>query len=221
MTTNELVIVTNVVSHDITGLDVVNSVNGFYSGAFDKLFQLALALFALFGVALPILIQFYQKREMRIREAKLKVELLSTLEAKFNELEKAGKSVMQQEFENLKKEMARNSNDAIGTAFVFQAINYLERGMGKKAFALFAKTLAYSVKTEDLVNVQSALRFVTENALPKLTKKDFEDTAVVTEFKNTIGSAANMNANGLLDLDIEAIKKALAEAQNREPAPAK
>ena len=68
--TNEFV--TNVVSHDITGLDLVNSVNGFYSGAFDKLFQLVLCIVGFVGVVLPILLPFYQKWLMR---AELKTQL--------------------------------------------------------------------------------------------------------------------------------------------------
>jgi Tfp pilus assembly protein PilN len=121
--TNELLIVTNVISREITGLDVVNSVSGFYSAAFDKLFQLVLALGVLFGVILPILIQFYQRRTVRAELAKQleekKTELLADIDKKFNAEKENISTSLKQNIATIEK----RQNKAEGAVFRLQALN--------------------------------------------------------------------------------------------------
>jgi hypothetical protein len=133
--TNELVIATNVVSREISGLDVVNSVNGFYSGAFDKLFNLVLALIAFFGVIIPILVGIYQRRVMKVSESELKAEMAILLEEKKKELLteienrlKTEKEIIDKSLQSNSEKIERQLKSAQGGIFHLQGFQNCKEG---------------------------------------------------------------------------------------------
>ena len=110
--TNELITVTNVVSREISGLDVVNSVNGFYSTAFDHILWLLGTLILLLGIVVPLVFYFFQKRQLALKEKALSEEL----ESQFAQLSQALKKENADFFSNekiaLKKEIERLEMEA-------------------------------------------------------------------------------------------------------------
>ncbi len=52
-------------------LTILGKVNSFYSGAWSQLIIYTSALFALIGIIIPILVQFYQKRVLKLEKESL------------------------------------------------------------------------------------------------------------------------------------------------------
>jgi hypothetical protein len=207
----------------INGLDVVRQVDEFYSSAFDHLLWVLGTLILLLGIAVPVIFYFFQKRQLAFREKMLADELKNQFTDLSSSLRKENSDFMDKEkialkleLEDLEKKVQRKSADLASAIFYTQATSFLEKGVTTTAFALFVKTLTFGVKTENPVNVQNALKFITNFALPKMTKSDFGDMTFVTEFENAIEAAAKMESKGLLDVDVKEVKKAFAEAKKRD-----
>jgi hypothetical protein len=221
--TNELVIVTNAVSHDITGLDVVNSVNGFYSGAFDKLFGMVLALIALFGVILPILIQIYQKRVMKVSESELKAEMATLLAEKkgelFNDVEEkfeAEKKSIQKQFDGLNKAIEEKFTKTEGYTAQLQANYYLRNNDFPRAALNFSHAaLCYCVCDEGQ-NLMPIVDGLADDCLPQLSKKNLENGDLKENLDMLLEELRGKNKNGYLSTHIKALEKAMEEALKRE-----
>ena len=54
-------------------LSVVESVNSFYSNAFSQLMTLTIAILAIIGVLMPLILQHIQSRSFRIEQKSLEV----------------------------------------------------------------------------------------------------------------------------------------------------
>jgi len=180
--TNELVIVTNVVSREISGLDVVNSVNGFYSGAFDKLFQLVLALIALFGIIIPILVQIYQRRVMKVSEAELKAEMERLLEVKKIELLAVVEKQLASEKKEISSALEENTKlikktflTAEGYAFHLQGNSEVASKNHYDACVSFCKAARnYTKSGGNFTDLTRVCNVIANTVLPMLTKKDLE-----------------------------------------------
>jgi hypothetical protein len=206
----------------INGLDVVEQVDKFYSTAFDHLLWTLGTLILLLGVVVPLAFYFFQKRQLTLKEKALAEELKSQFANSEAALRKENadflaqeKIVLKQAIDNLQNELNSKINDTCGVIFAMQGNIFLEKGMQQAAFDFFSKTLRYAVDTQNPVSVQGTLRFLTIQALPKMAKNHFADEAAVIRFKNAIEDASKMKSNGLLNADIQEIRKAFAEAQKR------
>jgi hypothetical protein len=219
--TNELITVTNVVSREITGLDVVNSVNGFYSGAFDKLFGLVLALIALFGVILPIVIQIYQRRVMKVSEAELKAEmakllnekkaeLLQEVEKKFNAEKQIITASLKENIDTIEK----RQNKAQGDVFQLQASNRGVDDMVEQCHDL-CMAAEYYCKSDGGADLSRVIKGLTIAVLPKLTGKDLEKDGLNERLMKILMELNKWNHNDLLADLILNFKGAIKEAKGR------
>jgi Tfp pilus assembly major pilin PilA len=212
--TNEFV--TNVVSHDITGLDLVNSVNGFYSGAFDKLFQLVLCIVGFVGVVLPILLPFYQKWLMR---AELKTQLGKQMDnvkaeitGKIGEKFKDEKTETEEKFKALETLIKKEAHAATSNMFYVAAKNSEDEGRFKEALNLDVQAIKQGVLYSNFIGVQHFIRHTTKSVLPKMNKEHFSDVQFVSEIEAVMKSAGA--ANPLLQIDVDAFNAALEKAKN-------
>jgi hypothetical protein len=215
--TNELVTVTNVVSRDISGLDVMNSVNEFYSGAFDKLFEFVLALIALFGVVLPILFQVYQKRALKGEMATLfdekKTDLLKQIGAKFEEEKKNNEKSLAEKSADIEKKLIRTE----GYTFQIQGNMLAEQKHylhAAESYLTAARRYCKSESGENLINILTVC--LINGVLPKLLKKDIEKDSLKEGFDKLIKQLTEINKNGFLSDSIRKFEEALSEARKRE-----
>jgi len=220
--TNELVIVTNIVSREITGLNVVDSVNGFYSGAFDKLFNLVLALIALFGVILPILIQIYQRRVMKVSEAELKAEMAKLLNEKKDELLQEVKKQFDAEKQIIATSLKENietiekrQNKAQGDVFQLQASNRGADDMVEKCHDLCMAAEHYC-KSNGGGDLSRSIRSLTVAVLPKLTGKDLERDGLNKRLLQILVELEKWNHNDVLADVIINFAEAIRLAKERK-----
>lgn len=70
----------------ITGLDVLNNVNTFYNSAWGNLIWVVGIILGIGGVVLPILIQLWQKRTLKLNEDELRKEITLAVNSAKDEL---------------------------------------------------------------------------------------------------------------------------------------
>ena len=208
--TNAVAQITNSVS-PINGLDVVNAVNGFYSSAFNQIGWFLGILLTILGFAVPAFYYALAKWRMKIEVTQIEKKF----ETKFEELEKAGKNAIKQEFERIEKDAKNKMILLEGSLFYVLGNMSCEKGDHNGALTHFAKTLKKAVQAECAQSFQVMVRFVTENVLPKMKKQDFENLNAETEFNEALDSGYKIPASNLLDFDIEAAKKSLAAAKTK------
>jgi hypothetical protein len=222
--TNELVIATNVVSRDITGLDVVNSVNGFYSGAFDSLFKLVLALIALFGVILPILNQIYQKQVMKSRDSELKAENATLLEKTktelLNSIEEKFKSEKETIAAALKKNtvtMERRFATAEGYVFHLQGNSNLHNGEFFDAAHDYCKASELYCQGDCGADLVTVINLLTKAILPRLNKEDIEKEGLRGRLDELLKQVGKVEHHGFLHEPMKQFAEAFRQTKSREP----
>jgi hypothetical protein len=221
--TNELVNVTNVVSREISGLDVVNSVNGFYSGAFDKLFGLVLALIALFGVIIPILVQIYQRRVMKVSESELKAEIKNLLEEKKKELMAEIENKLKSEKENIAESLKANTaiierklNNTTGGVYHVQGNGNLKEGRFANAAEDFCRAGLLYCKSKSGSDLGAVIKNLALHSLPKVGKKDFEVHNLEGQVNRLIEQAKLVDTENFLAIDLRVLQDASKQAKERE-----
>jgi len=220
--TNAVAQITNSVS-PINGLDVVNAVNGFYSGAFTNIAWLLGILVTLFGIAIGAIYYLLQNLQLKLQKEKLEKRfaadfavLEKTLREKTLNLFESEKMALRQELVRMENELTQKNKNTMAGVFYLAAETQFRSGNIKGALMGYAQALESVVEGKALTSIQSLLKHLTVEILPTLTKKDFKDESIKNSFDKALELTAKLKEQ-LLGSDIEDVKKALVEAQKREP----
>ncbi len=160
------------------GIDLIEKVDAFYNNAWDKLIVFGSILFGLVGILVPLFIQFYQKRSMKLSESELKnklkieitTELLTTIKEKFSENE---------------KQISMLIASANAKIFFSQAKFSLEKNSYTGALGELVTASYLSMECDDYKYLQNILDYILNNCLPYLSIEEIEDlkTANVCDLK--------------------------------------
>ncbi len=85
--TNQIVVVTNWVTRDVSGMDVVDKVNDLYSSMFQHFLVMISLIAGIVGVIIPILLQRFQRQEGRLQEERLNADFRNQMIAAKNEFD--------------------------------------------------------------------------------------------------------------------------------------
>lgn len=148
--------------------DLIEQVDAFYNNAWNKLIVIGSVLFAVVGIFVPLFIQWYQKRTLRLSEAelrsRLKQELLDELSteisAKFKENEKQIK-------------MLRSAANA--QIFFSQAKFSMEKNAHKAGLGELVSSAYCSMECDDYKTLQEVLEHILNNCLPSLSIEEIND----------------------------------------------
>jgi hypothetical protein len=206
--TNTVAQITNSVS-PINGLDVVNAVNGFYSGAFTNIAWLLGILVTLFGIAVGAIYYLIQNLQLKLQKEKLEKKFT----ADFEELKTNLREENQRIIDGLGKKLKAEVQHAKAGICLVQGHFYLEKGNKKDALESYFLTIRYFSQTTDFKQLQGTLQYVT-GILADFSKSHISSEAI-KRYEIAMESIGKIESKGLLDIDIEKIKKALAEAQKR------
>jgi hypothetical protein len=206
-------------------IEIVDKVRQFYTDAWNMLILYVTILIAIVGVVIPLIIQRYQNRTFRLEEEKLKDNLIkenkATIEKAINEraadLQKQMDENMERITASLKQEMARSLTGAlmVQTSFLWTEKRYLD------ALESGLSAIKSALQSGNQANVQRALRNVTRDILPNISKQQYEqqpyikekieDTFKTLEAENTDGRYTNY----IRDLQ-NAYKKSLEPEDKKE-----
>jgi hypothetical protein len=210
--TNAVAIGVNTVGHEITGLEVVKSVNEFYSTAFDHLLSTLQLLAIILGIVIPAIYYGLARIELNLSKRKLEKKLTQKLTQKFEAL---GKNLQEETGEKLKALetlIKKEANNATAIIFYVAAKNSEDAGRFKEALNLDVQAIKHGVLSSNFTGVQTFIRYTTKSVLSKMNKEHFSDVQFVSEIEAVMKSAGA--ANPLLQIDVDAFNAALEKAKN-------
>lgn len=184
--------------NELSPLEVLEKLDAFYTNAWEKLIIYNTVFLALIGIIIPLIIQWWQTRNLKIREEVLKLELNDLFADKSKELEDKILGVIDEKFkteiEKIEKKVERIKSELRGTQFHLQA-NILDSDKEKMVSLVFAAE--HYIDGEDFANLMTILSMLKES-ITKITKEDI----------------SNMLAE---KADLDALIKKLDEMENSGP----
>ncbi len=163
-------------------LQILESVNQFYSQSFDQLMNLVIALITLIGVVVPLIITgiawFVQKKFFKAENQEIKNSLEKELgiesALKIKEIEEIY-SKKEKEFEEkiltTEEKLERKISRSLGGVFFLQGQINLDAKSYKPAFESFVMAGTHCLRGKDERNLVAALVSM-KNCLPKLHQAD-------------------------------------------------
>lgn len=149
-------------------LELIERVESFYNNAWNKLIIFGSILFAIVGLFVPLVIQWYQKRTLKLSEETLKnylrkeltEELLESIEEKFKENEKQLKAL----------------NASANAKILFSQAKFsVEKNSYKGALGELVTASFSSLECNDYKTLQEMLDFILNNCLPYLSIEEIND----------------------------------------------
>lgn len=205
-----------VASKDVQPLDIINKVDIFYNNAWTKLATTVTIFFLLVGVVVPLIIQWYQKRELKHSEENLKSENLVQISKALEKLKqdildesskalKALKEEIQNDYseaiilltrtndENIAAMSEKSQNFTEATLTHIQGLISFDKGDFAAASYMFLKSLEYAVLAKDnhidvsFTNINSAMNGTNRiNVDEQFTKKNTSFVKIFDRIKTEL-----------------------------------
>jgi hypothetical protein len=182
--TNHVVVVTNFVTCDVTGLDVVNKVNDLYSALFGHFLVMIGIMGGIVGVIIPILLQRFQRQEGRLQEERLNADFKAQMASARNEFDLKFSKLLSEQNEvearlrdadnKIEKKVAQASGIA---AHVDAANHYNAKNFGICIRGAVFASREY-IKAEDVKNLDITLGLVI-GCLRNLSQQQLKEVEVL------------------------------------------
>jgi hypothetical protein len=131
-------------------LEVVAQLNGLYTSMLNTLLTVVTIVFAVFGVAMPIMLTWYQNRRMRLEATRIQNDVLQKLPAMVRD-------AIEAELATLKNEVHRISRETAGAACHIQGSAAQASGRLVDAIVDFCIATACFLHTANHLSAQRAL----------------------------------------------------------------
>jgi hypothetical protein len=190
------------------GIDLINKVDSFYESAWSKLIFSASTAFAIIGIIVPVVIQFYQNKALKANEAELKRDFLNMSSELKNELQQ----FISEKFESERKEMNIKLGELNakfkGSVFHLQGTDQFSKGNYDEATKNFIIASRSYVICKDYVNLQQLLYAIADDCLLHFDKKTFDNFKIVNDFdlEEFIKYLYEANENGSISIHIQNLK---------------
>ena len=182
---------------ELNPIEILEKLDTFYNNAWEKLIIYNTVFLAVIGIIVPFIIQWWQSRNIKLREEVLKKELTDLFEAKTKEFQesiiKAADEKFKVEVEAIEKNLEKIKSGLEGSHFHLQANSESD---GKERMKSLIWAAQGYVKGDDLLNLIPVLEMII-SLIPKLSKEDMSDIFVE-------------------DADIDALIKMLEEMGNTD-----
>jgi hypothetical protein len=149
-------------------VDLIDKVDSFYNNAWGKLILFGSILFGLVGFIVPLFIQFYQKRILKVSETELKNKLKSEITTELL-------GSIKDEFDKNEKQIKMLIASANSKIFFSQAKYSLEKGKFTGALGELVTASYFSMECDDYKTLQSILDYVSNNCLSSLSLEEIDD----------------------------------------------
>lgn len=149
-------------------MDLLNKMDIFYNNSWTRLIWVVTISFAIIGVFVPILVQWYQKRELKLSEDKLKKDIHTEFEKALLELKEKIEKENELQLKKLRAELR-------GSFYITQANIFATQNYPNKAVYHFMQALSNSFlagKKANVSNIFEPLIFNIEDS----NKLDIDNT---------------------------------------------
>ena len=160
------------------GIDLITKVDSFYNSAWDKLIIVVTLSFAIIGILIPFVIQWYQKKTLNISESLLKKEIeAQTIKIK-EELLAEIKEELTEKLIVFEKNIEKIQASSDGKSFHIQGNMQFNKGLVAEALGDFIASAEFYLVGEDYRNLQTVMRVISETYIPKLSIEEIEDLKI-------------------------------------------
>jgi hypothetical protein len=160
------------------GIELINKVDSFYNSAWDKLIIIGTFSFAIIGILVPFIIQWYQKQTLKTSENLLKKEIeTQILKIKFEILAEIT-IAFEEKLNVFENKIEQFNASSTARTFHLQGNGQLNNGLIKEALADYITAAQNYSICEDFINLQNMLKAILDNCLHKLSKEEIEDLKI-------------------------------------------
>ena len=157
------------------GMELINKVDSFYNSAWDKLIIIGSLAFAIVGVLVPFVIQWYQKQTLKTSENLLKKEIESQISKIKSEILSEINLVIEDKFKFIDSKIEQFNCASAARTYHLQGNGQLSEGLMKDALADYIAAAQNYFKSEDFINLQTILNAISNNCIPTLSIEDIDD----------------------------------------------
>jgi hypothetical protein len=202
-------------STNITAFDLLAKVDSFYTTSWNHLLIYGSVLFTVIGifvgVVVPVLLQRYNVRVLKLEEQ----EVISRL-----------KGVLKEEYEQYKldlelriNDLARNFQNKFYETKAHSFHNQGNGSLGDEDIAGAADSFVVAIENYALAgeefNIRGVLKILLEECLPRLNREDFESEIYFRQnYENMMNALNEANINDRFTHSIYAIERAFEKLQN-------
>jgi hypothetical protein len=209
-------------------LKILESVEKFYAHSFSQLVTITIALVALAGIIMPILITLFQMRIFKIEHSQIKLELEKEMEVKFSsELEKytstlrneyeVKESEYKSELKRVEKKSEKDTNIALGGLYLLQGNMNINNKLYISGAYSYIHSSIFHIKSDLESSLKIALNNLCNHCYPNLSKEDFKHEEELNEYHTKlINDLKEYNTNKRYSSEIKTLRIAYDDAINRK-----
>ena len=195
------------------GLELINKVDSFYNSAWDKLILVGSVAFGVIGILVPFVIQWYQKKSLKISEELMKKEMENqTLKLKSELLDDINKT-LEERIKIFEEKIEKLNASTNAKTFHLQGNGNLKSGDMLNAIADYITCAEDYIICEDYSNLQTILRLILNDCLPNLSIEEIEDLKIShnCHLDTLLDNLTNIEDKGAFSQKIREIKLKLSK----------
>jgi len=189
-------------------LEILEKVNNYYDSAWNKLIITGSVIIAVVGVVVPLLIQWWQKKNIQLSEEALDVKMKDKFSALQVKLKDEIRAEYQSEITRLGLEVKKYKAEAKANAMFLQAASNFDLRKYKIALGDFSTACNLFITATEWLGVQDCLINI-HACLENITKKDYEEYLRVNnvDLSKILKIINHHDDTKLLSLQIDEIKE--------------
>lgn len=171
-------VVESIEQNTVSGIELINNVDSFYNSAWDKLIIVGSVAFGVIGILVPFVIQWYQKKTLKISEELLKKEIESQNTKIKAELLEDINQTLNERIEVFEKKIEKLNASTNAKAFHLQGNSQLDEGFISGALSDYITASHDYLICEDFSNLQTVLRLILNDCIDKLSTEEINDLKI-------------------------------------------
>lgn len=158
--------------------ELVEKVNSFYDTAWNRLILIGSVSFALIGIVLPLLIQWYQKRSINLSETQLRQNIKDSIKEEKNKLIEEMNILIEEKLKIHDDKIKKMEASAEAKAFHIQGNTNTDRNLFSSALGDYIVACENYLRCENYLNLQILLNAINSSCLPHLSIEEIDDLKI-------------------------------------------
>lgn len=195
------------------GIELINKVDTFYNSAWDKLVLIGSISFAVIGLLVPFVIQWYQKKSLKISEELLKNEMLNQAAILKGEILEDINNTLADRIKDFENKIDELNASITGKTFHLQGNGHLNDKLYDEALSDYIKSAQNYLLCHDHNNLQTVMRLIQKDCIPMLSKEEIDDVKITRDcdLDTLLTQLERHNEKGIFSQVIRDIKFSLSK----------
>lgn len=155
--------------------ELINQVDEFYNSAWNKLLLVGTVSFAIVGILVPYILQWYQKKSIKLSENELRQEIAKELEEIKVSLMADVISFFNEQSKKYEEKFIMQSHSSEAGLFHIQGRLELSNSEHKASLFSFLVAAKNYNLTQDYINLRAILETIDSEVLQGIKKSDIEE----------------------------------------------